>query len=1094
MTKLNFIIAICCCFLFVNTASSQTKRYVKTVATGTGSGSSWANASGNLQAMIDASANNDEVWVAKGTYRPTTAVGYNASHVAYTDDRHKSFYLHTGVKLYGSFAGTETTLTQRQLAANKTFLSGDLLGNDGTGFSFTNNNENAYHVIIAISAHTIRIDGFTISGGNTTGMPATYLNDAPVYTPITAGGAGIYAYDCDYYITSNIFINNYSTGNGGAVYNNSVNEIGDLTCSLFINNRAAQGSALYVSNSGADYADSYLTNCTVFKNVSSGATVYTESSKNRMYIYNSIVMYNYGVGKTIDSTLVTALYSAVQLNSLTPMDPGPDPLDPYFTNPLDPDGADNILGTSDDGLIPHCGKAIGGGYNFNLPATDIRDAARIQHGTIDMGVYETPLIQAIDSVSISVEITIPGPRDPDDDDPFNDLPTPTGACEGGGVSFGATLSGNNNGGVFQWKKNGINVGTNSNYYAPLDFHQGDQIKVTYASPAGCAPATVLESNTITLNSVSAGNPVLSAISGPTNACPYMNGPPVAYTVRKDPNAVIYVWYFSVPGATIVSHPNGHGVNDTIVLVSYTTEYTGGSNIAVEARSWCGWSSWKHLGITTAVPSATGTITGPADVCPFMQSATNPAGTAVTYSVRKVLGAGAYTWTVPAGATINAHSGTGVNDTAITVTYSSSFISGTVTAQATNGCGARAAKTLSISKKPSGTPGSITGPTDACPLLQSATNPAGTQATYTIRKVLYATSYTWGLPANATATHPGGSGINDTIIKVTYSGSFVSGSITVISNTNCNSSAVRSLAILRKVSSTPGTITGSTAVCGSMQSPSNPSGTPVDYTIRKVVYATSYTWTLPAGASATHPGGSGMNDTILRVTYNNSFTGGVITVKSNTNCSTSATKSLSIMYRLPSTPVTITDSVATISYSLASLPSYSTSVLWTAPASGTIISGQGTLSLVVEYAGPTAVTDTIRVVAVNDCGTSGQRKLKVAALAGTCRAGKNVEQNNEVNIPVTATKVKTPLSNSKEEFDITAMPNPSNQYFTLRLTGTDINTPIILHVVDAAGRLIESNQNIQGQQTIMIGENYKTGIYFATIMQGKKKKIVRLIKL
>ena len=546
-------------------------------------------------------------------------------------------------------------------------------------------------------------------------MPATYLNDAPVYTPITAGGAGIYAYDCDYYITSNIFINNYSTGNGGAVYNNSVNEIGDLTCSLFINNRAAQGSALYVSNSGTDYADSYLTNCTVFKNVSGGATVFTESFRNRMYIYNSIIMYNYGVGKTIDSTLISALYSSVQMNSLSPMDPGPDPLDPFFTNPLDPDGADNILGTSDDGLIPRCGKAIGGGYNLNLPATDIRDAARIQNGTIDRGVYETSLIQAIDSVSITVEITIPGPRDPDDNDPFNDLPTPTGACEGAGVSFGATLSGNNNGGVFQWKKNGINVGTNSSYYAPVDFHQGDQIMVTYASPAGCAPATLFQSNTITLNSVSAGNPMLSAISGPTNACPYMNGPPVAYTIRKDPNAVIYVWNFTLPGGSVVSHPNGHGVNDTTVLVSFTSGYAGGGNVEVEARSWCGWSSWKTLGVAVAVPSATGTITGPVDVCPFMQSATNPAGTPVTYSIRKVIDASAYTWTVPAGATINAHAGTGANDTAITVTYSSSFVSGAVTAQGTNACGARAAKTLNISKKPSGTPGSITGPVRRLPV-------------------------------------------------------------------------------------------------------------------------------------------------------------------------------------------------------------------------------------------------------------------------------------------------------------------------------------------------------------------------------------------
>ena len=44
-------------------------RYVK--AGGTGSGSSWTNASGDLQAMINASGVT-EVWVAGGTFKPIT--------------------------------------------------------------------------------------------------------------------------------------------------------------------------------------------------------------------------------------------------------------------------------------------------------------------------------------------------------------------------------------------------------------------------------------------------------------------------------------------------------------------------------------------------------------------------------------------------------------------------------------------------------------------------------------------------------------------------------------------------------------------------------------------------------------------------------------------------------------------------------------------------------------------------------------------------------------------------------------------------------------------------------------------------------------
>uniref|UniRef100_UPI0037C0A5A9 hypothetical protein n=1 Tax=Arenimonas sp. TaxID=1872635 RepID=UPI0037C0A5A9 len=80
-------------------------RYVKPTATGSGDGSSWANASANLQAMINASAANDEVWVAAGTYRPTQDPFGNSSPA---DPRDRTFYLKDGVKLYGGFAATGT--------------------------------------------------------------------------------------------------------------------------------------------------------------------------------------------------------------------------------------------------------------------------------------------------------------------------------------------------------------------------------------------------------------------------------------------------------------------------------------------------------------------------------------------------------------------------------------------------------------------------------------------------------------------------------------------------------------------------------------------------------------------------------------------------------------------------------------------------------------------------------------------------------------------------------------------------------------------------------------------------------------------------
>ncbi len=996
MIKRILTVSLLCNFIFISTAISQTKRYVKTIATGTGDGSSWFNASSNLQAMINASANNDEVWIAKGTYKPTTVVGYDASHVAYTDDRHKSFYVQTGVKLYGGFVGTEITAGQRKLAQNKTYLSGDLLGNDGAGLSFTNNAENAYHVIIAIGAHAVRLDGLMISGGNSTGMPATYLNDAPTFTQIPADGAGAYFYDCDYNITSTIFFNNYSTGKGGAVSNYSFGETGNLINSVFVNNFAAQGSAFYVSNTGANNGSANITNCTIFRNFSNAATIFTQNNTNSVTIYNSIIMANWGNGKTIDTNLISFHYSTVRLNSVTPPgDPGLDPLDPFLTNYFDPDGPDNILGTSDDGLVPGTGSsAVDAGFNNlpNLPAKDIRDSVRIRNSTIDQGAYEYSCGQSTSSVSIAQSFD-PDPNNNNDNNPYNDLPVP-GLCEGGTAHFTASVTGNS-GGTFQWKKNGVNVGTNSNTYNTADFHLNDQVLVTYTSASACGSGTTtIQSNIITLQNVSTGVTAAPAsINGPTNACPYFNGAAVAYKINKVPGAVVYDWSFPVPGANIVSHPGGIGVNDTIVMVTFTNNFITGY-IQVRTRNWCGYSSVRKLSVNLRMPQATGAITGPSDICPYIPSAVNPAGIQATYSINKVTDASSYIWTVPAEATIASHpNGTGFNDTVITVLYSSSFVSGIITAQGVNACGAKPPRALNV---------------------------------------------------------------------------------------------------LRREVVTPGTITGPTSVCAFKQSPSNPSGTPVNYTIRKVLYATSYTWTLPANATATHPGGTGINDTIIRVTFNSNFTGGAITVKANNNCNTSAAKSLNILYLIPSTAGVITAGTPTgcptrqITYSIASLPGNATSVLWTVPASGTIISGQGSLSVVVQFTGATSSTDSIKVVGVNDCGTSvSQRKIKVGVLPA-CRVGKDNGENNII------AKNKTTLSNTAGEFDLSVFPNPGHQHFTLQLTGFDISRPVKIMVTDIAGRPVESTQIIQSSLTI--GDKWPSGSYFVTIIQGSKIKSARLVKL
>lgn len=95
------VIVLIFCLLSVQ-MNAKTVYYVKSGATG--SGSSWSDASGSIQDMIDRASVGDEVWVAAGTYIvPVNKNGYRTSWI-----------FKSGVSLYGGFKGMETKLEQRE--------------------------------------------------------------------------------------------------------------------------------------------------------------------------------------------------------------------------------------------------------------------------------------------------------------------------------------------------------------------------------------------------------------------------------------------------------------------------------------------------------------------------------------------------------------------------------------------------------------------------------------------------------------------------------------------------------------------------------------------------------------------------------------------------------------------------------------------------------------------------------------------------------------------------------------------------------------------------------------------------------------------
>ncbi|MDB4216648.1 hypothetical protein N9789_00555 [bacterium] len=149
-------------FIGCSILSTQAQIYVDAAATtGANDGTSWANAYTDLQSALDAAAENAEIRVAAGTYKPTEAP------VTSTDNRDKAFHFDIDLVLKGSY----NPVTDAQDFTNRSILSGDFDGDDvitgsGSTLSITGNSENAYHVLMTVGLTTAaQIEGFLITGG-----------------------------------------------------------------------------------------------------------------------------------------------------------------------------------------------------------------------------------------------------------------------------------------------------------------------------------------------------------------------------------------------------------------------------------------------------------------------------------------------------------------------------------------------------------------------------------------------------------------------------------------------------------------------------------------------------------------------------------------------------------------------------------------------------------------------------------------------------------------------------------------------------------------------------------------------------------------
>ncbi len=362
---------------------------------GQGNGSSWANATSSLQEAMEMAILYEPVptiWVAQGTYSVSDF----------------SFQVKEKLKMYGGFDGTEASdydLSQRDFVSHATVLD----GNDA--LRVLSQSSALSEVTAAV------VDGFTIRNGNSNDGAGAYLLDYMTlsncileHNASSDKGGGVYAENAS---VKNCVVTSNTAMQGGGVYA----EHSNLSDCFVTNNTAQQGGGMYASNSqivqshisnnqasieggGVYVHKSDLLQCNILKNMGMGIHSRIDKQDECNHLYNTIVWGNDGESVSYSSAISThnTYMSHCAIEGLRSTANGNIPLShdntgifgPYFVDPVTEAGVTESTG---DWQLQEASLCINAGSNtissMTMPTFDLNNMERIQHGQVDLGVYES---------------------------------------------------------------------------------------------------------------------------------------------------------------------------------------------------------------------------------------------------------------------------------------------------------------------------------------------------------------------------------------------------------------------------------------------------------------------------------------------------------------------------------------------------------------------------------------------------------------------------------------------------------------------------------------------------------------------------------
>ncbi len=391
--------------------------YVDSAMITSGDGSSWSSAFQDIQEAINIAKTDDQIWIAKGTYKPNTIFDINSNGTL--ESREQMYYIARDIQLFGGFQGNESNLNDRDCELFPTILDGNL-GSMATSV------DNAFHVL-CYDGSTGRkltkngiLDGIIIMNGNSDGG----------YPHNTGGGiyldgsgdtsqANLTIRNCQFksnygYLGGGIFCDGSEGGNsnpciinsqflennsfqGGGIYNYGFNGTSSPTLIgvLMTKNSASNSGSAIFNNSQSGISSPKIINSTIAGHTSPVAAFvgYGPNHVEAQTEFLNTIFWNASDEfLNINSTQVTLNHSILDDGTSdgnviypTGVSDGGGNVD------LQPQFVDMATGNYRlNSTSPGINIGLPDTSGLNLPIVDLDGQSRI-NGRIDMGAFENPI-------------------------------------------------------------------------------------------------------------------------------------------------------------------------------------------------------------------------------------------------------------------------------------------------------------------------------------------------------------------------------------------------------------------------------------------------------------------------------------------------------------------------------------------------------------------------------------------------------------------------------------------------------------------------------------------------------------------------------